>query len=282
MAQVAITALTLEYLSTAHWVARAFFLSSLLAGCASVYYAMYQLRTFGRLITAKDVRNWLRGLPREIKDSSKNVPSAAAVLVLDTPRGLVDMAATSFVCGLSIYIVFVFINSLDVNAGEHDSRNIVVAYFASMWLCGTLYSRSLVFDIFVDSTPTWKDLFRYLGFNKHDLLRKPFGPDADIEHGQHLPAAVNRTSPPNPQEMAAIPSVAAKAHTGHVASIIRRFTENRSATNNWQNPYPASTEPLSVTIALQETIIARRRCLEADERLLNLLEQQHDGQSEDP
>lgn len=282
MAQVAITALTLDYLSTAHWVARAFFLSSLLAGCASVYYAMYQLRTFGRLITAKDVRNWLRGLPREIKDSGKNIPSAAAVLVLDTPRGLVGMAATSFVCGLSIYIVFVFINNLDVNAGQHDSRNIVIAYFASMWLCGTLYSRSMVFDIFVDSTPTWKDLFRYLGFKKHGFSPKPFGPDADVEHGQHLPPAVSRTNPSSPPEMVSTSSVAAIAHAGQAASVIPRFTENPSATNNWQNAYPASNEPLSVTTALRDTIIARRRCLEADERLLNLLEQQRDGQSEDP
>lgn len=282
MAQIAITALTLDYLSTAHWVARAFFLSSLLAGCASVYYAMYQLRTFGRLITAKYVKSWLRGLPREIKESSQNVPSAAAVLVLDTPRALVNMAAASFVCGLSIYIVFVFINDLDVNAGQHDNRNIVIAYFASMWLCGTLYSRSFVFDIYVVSTPTWKDLFRYLGFNKDDFLPKRFDPDVDIEHGQHRPPPVSQTSPPNPPEVPSISSMAATAHAGHATSLIRRFTENRSATNEPQDAYAASTEPHSFMTALQETIVARRRCLEVDERLLKFLEHEHDEHSEDP
>lgn len=275
MAQVAITALTLDYLSTAHWVARAFFLASLLAGCASVYYAMYQLRTFGRLITAKDVKKWLRGLPREIKESTKDVPSAAAVLVMDTPRGLVDMAAASFVCGLSIYVVFVFINNLDVDAGRNDSRNIVIAYFASMWLCATLYSRSFVFDIYVGSTPSWKELARYLGFH-NDQLPTPFDEDVDLEHGNERrgPVPPSKVKPSDQLEMTSMPYIAGKADPSHVTSIIRRFTKDRSAPNGWNDSHLAATEPASFTTALRETIIARRTCLEADERLLDILEQQ--------
>ena len=212
MAQIAITALALDNLSTAHWVARAFFLSSLLAGCASVYYAMSQLRTFGRLITAKDVREWL-----QIKENRKAVPSPSAVIILDTPRGLVDMAAISFTLGLSIYVVFVFVNDLDVNAGKNDSRNIVIAYFVSMYFAATLYSRSKLFESYAGSNiqplPRWRP-------HKHTSI-----------HMESMPSST-------PQAEA--------------------LDAERSA----------------LVAALQETITARRQCLEADERLLNVLEEQ--------
>ena len=272
MAQVAITALTLDYLSTAHSVARAFFLASLLAGCASVYYAMHQLRTFGRLITARDVKAWLHGLPREIKNNYKNVPSAAAVLVIDTPRGLVNMAAASFVCGLSVYLVFVFINDLDVNTGKNDSRNIVIAYFTSMWLCGTLYSRSFVFDIFVGSTPTWKELARILGLNNRPSLM-PTDEDADPEQGR-ANRSPSKEILPNQLEFSSMSNIAGKVDPPQVASIIRCFTDPGHIPSGSQGVHPVTAEVSSFSGALQDTIKARRSCLEADQRLLVLLESQ--------
>ena len=273
MAQIAITALTLDYLSSAHWVARAFFLASLLAGCASVYYAMYQLRIFGRLITSKDVKKWLRGLAREIKDSNKDIPAASAVLVLDTPRGLVDMAAASFVCGLSIYVVFVFINDLDIGAGKNDSRNIVIAYFVSMWLCATLYSRSFIFDIYVESTPTWKELARYLGF---DFSLSPSAYDAEIDTENGDPQSI-----PSSRRMFGslfvvnpLAGMISQSSSRQRAFTTRPASESTPARQKQTNTQSDEIELTDFSLAFQETIIARTKCLEADQRLLKILENQ--------
>lgn len=244
MAQIAITALALEYLSTAHWVARAFFLSSLLAGCASVYYAMSQLRTFGRLITAKDVRVWL-----QLNENRKNVPSPLAVIVLDTPRGLVDMAAISFILGLSIYVIFVFVNNLDVNAGKNDSRNIMIAYFVSMYFAVTLYGRSMLFESHAGPLSFWMMLAPSLKFEPEAMSQKAADQDVDPEQGDgnspNLPQW--RTQKDTSIHMASMPSSTPKAEA---------LDAERSA----------------LVAALQETITARRNCLEVDERLLNVLE----------
>ena len=246
MAQIAITALALDYLSTAHWVARAFFMSSLLAGCASVYYAMSRLRTFGRLITAKDVREWL-----QIKGNRKAVPSPSAVIILDTPRGLVDMAAISFTLGLSIYVVFVFVNDLDVNAGKNDSRNIVIAYFVSMYFAATLYSRSKLFESYAKPASFWARLAPPLGFEPNDMSQKVADQGVDPEQGggkiQPLPQW--RTQEDTSLHMEMMPSSTPQAES-------------------------LDAERLTLVAALQETITARRQCLEADERLLNVLEKQ--------
>ena len=273
MAQVAITALTLDYLNTAHWVARAFFLASLLAGCASVYYAMYQLRTFGRLITSKDVKKWLRGLPREIKDSKQDIPSAAAVLVLDTPRGLVDMAAASFICGLSIYVVFIFINNLDVGAGKNDSRNIVIAYFVSMWLCATLYSRSFVFDIYVGSKPTWKELARYLGF-EFNLSPRAFDAERDTENGDPQSISPPRRKIDSFFVMNSLAPSTPQSTFRQTAFNTHPTNENIPVRQRQTNTQSDEIELTDVSKALQETIVARTKCLEADQRLLNFLEKQ--------
>ena len=273
MAQVAITALTLDYLSTAHWVARAFFLASLLAGCASVYYAMYQLRTFGRLIASKDVKKWLRGLPREIKDSKKDIPSAAAVLVLDIPRGLMDMAAASIICGLSIYVVFVFINNLDVGAGKNDSRNIVIAYFVSMWLCATLYSRSFVFDIYVGFKPTWKELARYLGF-EFSLSPRAFDAEIDTENGDPQSIPSLRRKIDSFFVMNSLAPITPQSTSRQTAFTTRPANESETtlARPKQTNTQSDEMELTNFSIALQETIVARTKCLEADQRLLNILE----------
>lgn len=59
IAQVAITALSLPFLSETHWVARAFWIASLISGSLSVYFACLLQRTVGVLYRAEDVRDWL-------------------------------------------------------------------------------------------------------------------------------------------------------------------------------------------------------------------------------
>lgn len=61
MAQIAVTALSLSDLSRSHWVARGFLVFSLTAALMAVYYATTQQRTMGRLLTVRQVRQWIRG-----------------------------------------------------------------------------------------------------------------------------------------------------------------------------------------------------------------------------
>ena len=272
MAQVAITALGLDNLSTAHWAARAFFLTSLLAGCASVYYAMYQLRIFSQLLTARDVKRWLRGTPRGLKDSRNARPSAAAVLILDTPRGLVDMAAASFVCGLSIYVLFVFVNKLNVDAGKNDSRNIVIAYLISMWIIGTLYGRSSFFDFYASNMRTWEMLFLRRGLDISPAVRP--ASNVDPEHGS---ASNSPPSPPSTNETRSsgtntLPTMAGQKNTRQEDAIAHNMANNVPPLQNSERLHIVGTGTESLYAALQDNIIARRKCLEADERLLSILE----------
>ncbi|KAI9708051.1 MAG: hypothetical protein M1820_004255 [Bogoriella megaspora] len=59
IAQIAITANAVNFLSQAHWLARAFWIASLVEGCLSVYYACLLQRTLGMLLGPNDIRDWL-------------------------------------------------------------------------------------------------------------------------------------------------------------------------------------------------------------------------------
>lgn len=63
MAQIAVTAVSLPSLSQTHWIARAFFLISLLSGCLSVVYACIIQRVLSRFRNPADVRKWMRRPP---------------------------------------------------------------------------------------------------------------------------------------------------------------------------------------------------------------------------
>ena len=56
---MAITGLSLPYLSQSHWVARAFFITSLISGCFAVYFACQAQKTIGTIFVAEDLKNWL-------------------------------------------------------------------------------------------------------------------------------------------------------------------------------------------------------------------------------
>jgi len=74
VAQIAITGLSLNFLSQTHWVARAFFVLSLMFALMAVYYATTQQRTLGRFLKAKEVRIWIRGGNRQ-SEATRLVPS---------------------------------------------------------------------------------------------------------------------------------------------------------------------------------------------------------------
>ena len=64
------------------------------------------------------------------------------------------MEAALFLCGLSIYVVFVFVHELDANADKNDSRNIIITYSISTWVIETFYTRSYLFDLYTSSKLT--------------------------------------------------------------------------------------------------------------------------------
>ncbi|EDO01032.1 predicted protein [Sclerotinia sclerotiorum 1980 UF-70] len=66
VAQIAITGLSLESLNQTHWIAKSSFVMSLTFALVAVYYSVAQQRILGRLIKAKDVRNWIRGRKQAI------------------------------------------------------------------------------------------------------------------------------------------------------------------------------------------------------------------------
>ncbi|TID22352.1 hypothetical protein E6O75_ATG11146 [Venturia nashicola] len=61
VAEIAITALSLEGLSRAHWLAKGLFLFSLVDALMAVYYATTHQRSMGRLLHPQQVRSWIRG-----------------------------------------------------------------------------------------------------------------------------------------------------------------------------------------------------------------------------
>ncbi|KAK5126616.1 hypothetical protein LTR85_009550 [Meristemomyces frigidus] len=59
IAQVAITALSLDQIDSTHWTAQAAFIMSLVAGSLSVFYCCVIQMTFGALVHDEDVKDWL-------------------------------------------------------------------------------------------------------------------------------------------------------------------------------------------------------------------------------
>ena len=61
VAQIAITALSLDYLSRTHWIARALWILSITSSLGAVYYANTLQNALGRLLNGRQVRAWLLG-----------------------------------------------------------------------------------------------------------------------------------------------------------------------------------------------------------------------------
>lgn len=265
MAQVAVTALSLDFLSSTHWVARSFLLATLLAGCLSVYYAMHLLRMLGRLVTAAKVKDWLRSPPERVRSRYKNRPSIAAVLILDTPRALVNTAAVTFIVALSIYVVFVFVNHLDLDAAPDDSRNVVIVYFVALWFCMALYTKADMFDYYTNRRRTWRDIV-HVWATTVNLLGSRVS-----DHEDELPTHSSN------EERSTIQTGGVQPLNGAESTIEGRQDPTIPST---QEESPVSAIESSLMAVLNEAIDARRRCLQADEQLVAALERYKNGISQ--
>ncbi|MCJ1389923.1 hypothetical protein MMC18_002780 [Xylographa bjoerkii] len=252
MAQVAITGLSLANLSQTHWVARVFFLGSLLSGCASVYYAMVQMRLLGPLTSEEKVHKWLLAPAESIKCRDKRQPSVRAVLIIDTPKWLVGMAAITFVIGLSIYIVFVYVNNVDPLAGPKDDRNILIAYFCLFPICGFLYLKAELFEYYVNQNIIRLFLVDFVTY----LFRgqRNEGERYDSHRPAHwFSTGTSHQSPTHDMDQVNLPPAA------HIRTPTKFFVLQPPTINT-----PSHAQLVDM---LSQAVVAHRQCAEADEQL---------------
>ncbi|KAF2846728.1 hypothetical protein T440DRAFT_405063 [Plenodomus tracheiphilus IPT5] len=150
IAQIAITALSLNDLSRTHWVARAAFTLSLVSATMSVYYATRQYRSLGRCLHPEEVRDWIKGKHRKENSASSSesskyqdmLPSPASVLTVSAPNMLLSASLHSFLIGLGIYFGYTWTRNLDADAGVHGSRAVFITYLIGLIVCYGIFGLS--------------------------------------------------------------------------------------------------------------------------------------------
>lgn len=155
VAQIAITALSLDGLSQVHWVCRAAFTVSLVTSLSCVYYASNQYQNLGRLTSPEDLESWVKIHSTAIVESmvdedrgrqfrvtrkrSQLLPSAAMVITLAAPRNLFSASVLSFLVGYGVYAGQVWTRGLDPTASPEDSRAVFITYVTVLLLCRFIY-----------------------------------------------------------------------------------------------------------------------------------------------
>jgi len=261
LAQIAITALSLENLSRMHWTARAFFILSLVSSIIAVYYATKQYRILGRCLHAGQVKAWIRH-PKGEEDWSSSremkFASVAAVITVSAPNMLLSFSLNCFLIGLGIYLGFTWTQSLDELAGVNGSRAVFITYVVGLCVCYGIYALSGIFA--VDQT--------YL--RNKELVRKIEALSAGAEEGPHRDETGSGTGGiPNQASANRNGDHSPEFHTPQIAPIgePRRYTSS--------NDDPTRRELLEV---LQEAAKLRAATAKLDERMAQILEKlgEHD------
>lgn len=156
VAQIAITALSLDGLSQVHWVSRAAFTLSLVASLSCVYYACNQYQNLGRLTSPEDLDRWVKthgttlaesllgeSLRALIAKRSRFLPSAALVITLAAPGNLLSTSVFSFLIGYGVYLGQVWTQGLDSSASLSESHAVFITYVAVLSVCIFIYVLSL-------------------------------------------------------------------------------------------------------------------------------------------
>jgi hypothetical protein len=152
IASVVITALGLGFLSQSHWVARAFWMSSLVTALLAVFYAGNLVWAVGRLFTGRQIRAWIRRNDVTILDvlrsererpvSLRSIisPSVLSTIVISAPGVLLAASLLFLLLGFGVYLGFVWTRSLDDSAGRNDSRDVFIVYIVVLGIFYVLYS----------------------------------------------------------------------------------------------------------------------------------------------
>jgi hypothetical protein len=143
MAQVAITALSMDQIYSVHWTAAAFFVSSLMAGLLAVYTAFIVLSTLNNLTGAQQIRGWLtmpvkpsgNDADANGSDNSSHPPSTSskkaslgAALVVSCPIDLLSLSLVCLIIGIGIYFGCIYGYSLSTGWGNGGALGILVFY----------------------------------------------------------------------------------------------------------------------------------------------------------
>lgn len=165
IAQVAISALSLDRVAQTHWTAQAAFVTSLVSGALSVYYACVVQQTAGSLIKPDELKDWLCGSrtsdtalqttiqrrAREIRlgsrammtrdevkellelatteqGSHKLIPSVTSALMLVAPGRMLNISVAAFLLGLGIYLGFACSNQFLSDGGPNASLAVLLFY----------------------------------------------------------------------------------------------------------------------------------------------------------
>ncbi|KAL8949413.1 MAG: hypothetical protein Q9183_007606 [Haloplaca sp. 2 TL-2023] len=108
LAQIAITALSLDGITTVHWIVRGFFASSLVLGLLSVQFAVMQQRTMGNLHKPSSIRAWLlanssNDLSRHSREEKHRVSFTAAFLT-QIPYTMIEYGTAFLIVGFGLYL----------------------------------------------------------------------------------------------------------------------------------------------------------------------------------
>ncbi|KAF5877697.1 uncharacterized protein Bfra_002065 [Botrytis fragariae] len=179
VAQIAITGLSLDSLNKTHWTAKSCFVLSLTFALVSAYYSVTQQRILGRLIKAKDVRDWIRGRKQTVNsilsvsigfkfdpcdpddysladldigdfkmDFERRcfLPSPISVVSLSASQILLTSSPTLLLIGLGIYLGQFWVRELDPDKPATDSRNVFILFFIGLYFSGGMYAILGEFD----------------------------------------------------------------------------------------------------------------------------------------
>ncbi|RSM17099.1 hypothetical protein CDV31_003992 [Fusarium ambrosium] len=168
IAQIAITGLSLEAMSQAHWTAAAFLVVSLIFGLISVYVAFIVQQELNGLLGSGGFADWLtltpsaQELPSNRYSSSRHPavpqtqessqprteavpraehspvdlhlqrePSALAAIMMATPSGLLGLSLNAFIFGLGIYLGSAYTGNLVPDFGKGGSLGILIFYIVA-------------------------------------------------------------------------------------------------------------------------------------------------------
>ncbi|EMD97114.1 hypothetical protein COCC4DRAFT_51163 [Bipolaris maydis ATCC 48331] len=287
LAQIAITALSLENLDRTPWVARGFFTFSLVSSIIAVYYATRQYCHLGRFIYANDVRAWIRGhsildgdlYPRKAlavahfnSDSAfrvvgADVPSVASVLTIAAPTMLLNASLNAFLLGLGIYLGFVWTWDLNETAGASSSRAVFIIYMVDLVVCYWVYAISNV----IVADQSYVSEAELLG--EKDALQSFFGlrnKDEESAGGSRRPSAAQHVSS---QE---VPS----GTTGRASTSTTPPGEPYQEQTNESNATKSLSVEGELVRVLQEAARLRTESAKFDERMAQLLEKLAKGSEE--
>lgn len=166
MAQVAITAMSLEDMSSVHWIAKAAFVVSLAAGALSVFFACILQQRISSLFGLSDIKDWMikpanlealkfanhildarpvrnanqpiseeepwqeleNQITQIVKESRWVQASFNTALMIKVPALLLHWSVVAFLVGLGVYLGSFWDKSLGAAPSRGDSLGILVAY----------------------------------------------------------------------------------------------------------------------------------------------------------